>query len=233
MEEISIIGLGGIGSHLANIIGRYVNSIKEETTINLIDGDFYEIKNLQRQEFGLGKSGLNKAEAQCLELKDKFKRIYFKEFKEYISEENIKEIIKENQTVFVCVDNHKTRKLISKFADTLQNIDIISGGNEYIDGNVQLYIRRKGEKITPSLTDYHKEIEEPGDKLPSELSCEELAMESAPQLLFTNLTVATLMCWVYYAKEKIEGSYNELPGEIYFNIDDMKLHAKQRKPKLN
>lgn len=232
MKEITIIGLGGIGSYLVNILSRYMNSKEEETRINLVDGDEYESKNFQRQEFKVGREGQNKASAQRLELEDKFRKINFVDFNEYVNEDNIKKIIKDKQTVFVCVDNHKTRRLISKYADTLQNIDVISGGNEYVDGNVQIYLRKNGVKCTPSITDYHGEIENPVDKSPDEMSCEELSSESAPQLLFTNLSVATFMCWAYYVKEETGKKYEEIPCELCFNMQNMNLHAKQRNPKI-
>ena len=50
--ELSIIGLGGIGSVLSNTLSRYINSKEtSHVTMNLVDGDTYELKNTERQEF--------------------------------------------------------------------------------------------------------------------------------------------------------------------------------------
>lgn len=226
--EITIIGLGGIGSVLANSISRYVNTNESvhPVTINLVDGDDYEFKNRVRQEFThLG----NKAEIQYRELRDKFTKIYYKAFPEFITEKNINEIIKENSVVFVCVDNHKSRRLVSNFASTLDNIIVISGGNELTDGNVQIYIRKGGVDVTPSLLDYHPEIENAVDKSPDQLSCEELS-NSKPQLYFTNFMVASYMCAAFY---NVIEHQNYKYSEIYFDLLTMNASSKVRVPKKN
>jgi len=225
--NISIIGLGGIGSVLSNTISRYMSSkdIYPFITINLVDGDEYEHKNIIRQEFeGFG----NKSLMKLLELNRKFKNINFNNFSVFVKEDNIDTIIEENSLVFLCVDNHKTRKLVSDYAGSLKDITIISGGNELTDGNVQIYIRKGGENITPSLTDYHPEIDNPTDKRPDEMSCEELSL-SAPQLYFTNFMVAAYMCAAVYNIEKGNNSVSN--SEVYFDLITMNASSKKRLPK--
>lgn len=224
MKEISIIGLGGIGSFLVGPISRFEESLNSPVTINLIDGDEYELKNLDRQEFA--EIGKNKATTKKEELRSKFTRVVFNDYPVFITEDNVSDFVKENSIVFLCVDNHKTRKIVDMAAEKLQDIILISGGNELVDGNVQIFIKKGGEKITPSLSDYHNEINNPEDKLPTELSCEEL-MNSEPQLLFTNLGVATCMTWAY--RNALSGNFKF--SEIYFDIDLMRVSPKERKPK--
>jgi hypothetical protein len=101
---------------------------------------------------------------------------------------------------------------------------LISGGNEFTDGNVQLYVRRGGQDLTPDLCKYHPEIANPDDRLPTEMSCEELA-QSDPQLYFTNLGVATLMCWTFY-NAIVKKSYER--SEVYFDILTMNTNSKVR-----
>lgn len=224
--EFSIIGLGGIGSILSNTLSRFLSTNKtlDSIIINLVDGDNYEFKNNERQEFiGYG----NKAEAKKKELSRKFGNLTYNEFPYFIDQNNIKDIIKEESIVFVGVDNHKTRKLISDFGKTLSNVIIISGGNELTDGNVQIFIRKNGSNITPSLTDYHPEIENPTDKSPDEMSCEELSA-SQPQLYFTNFMVAGYMCSAFYNVVIM----NNLKGsEVYFDLLSMNANSKVRVPK--
>jgi len=223
-SEISIIGLGGIGSVLSNTISRFIESKQNVPIVNmnLIDGDEYEEKNLSRQEFELFG---NKAESKCLELSRKFSYIKFNSYPVYVDKNNIKEIIKDNYIVFVAVDNHKTRKLISKHAENLSDIIIISGGNELTNGNVQIFIRKEGKFITPSLTDYHPEIDNPIDKSPFEMSCEELS-KSEPQLYFTNFMVVAHMCSAFY--NIIEN--NKQISEVYFDLLTMNSNSKIRFP---
>lgn len=225
--KIAVIGLGGIGTNLINILCRFLNFTKTcKSSILLIDGDEYESHNLDRQEF---QSFGGKAEEKFKELSRKFNIIDFNFCQAYINKSNINSVLKNINVIFMCVDNHKTRKIVSDYCKTLDNILLISGGNEYIDGNVQIYLRKNGIDITPSLTDYHPEIENPEDKSPHEMSCEELSVHE-PQLLFTNSTVANLMMWPFYYHDKndtIEIS------EIYFDILKMKADSKVRHPKEN
>ena len=224
MQNLRIVGLGGVGSELSEKISKFLNYCEgEDFLISLVDGDEYELKNKNRQEFSnFGR----KAEIKREELRKKYPMITYESLPIYVNESNVKDIIKENDTVFLGVDNHKTRKVISDYVKGLSDVVLISGGNELTDGNVQIHIRKGGTDVTPSLTDYHPEIDNPSDKSPDEMSCEELH-SSSPQLLFTNVGVSTLMCWAYYNIKK----GNNVPSEIYFDIGMMKVDPKERKLK--
>ena len=223
--KIVIIGLGGVGSILCDNLSRYLNYSDINVSVSLIDGDFYETRNSERQTFiRLG----DKASVKCTELTHKFSNVSFQDFNEFINEDNVASLITENSIVFLCVDNHISRKIISDHCQTLNNIIIISGGNEYTDGNVQLYKREGGKNVTASLTEYHPEIEYPEDQSPEDMSCEELS-QSEPQLLFTNLSVATIMCWMFYAIHKEKDVTKH--GEVYFDITSMATLAKTRNSK--
>lgn len=218
-----IIGLGGVGTILAERLCRFLNFSRDyESEVLLVDGDKYEPKNYERQEFN---SIGNKAETKAHELASKFRDIEFDVVESYINEENVGDIIKENTVVFVCVDNHKSRMIINNYCKTLNDITLISGGNELTDGNAQLYVRKGGKDLTPDLCAYHPEIANPDDKLPEELSCEELS-ESEPQLYFTNLGVATLMCWLFY-NAIVKQDYEK--SEVYFDILGMNANSKIRR----
>jgi molybdopterin/thiamine biosynthesis adenylyltransferase len=220
--NIVIIGLGGVGSNLAERLCKFLNYSKDiEANILLVDGDHYELKNYERQEFN---SIGNKAEVKAIELEMKFSNISFNTSTSYINETNVAESIKEGNVIFMCVDNHKSRMIINNYCKNLKDVTLISGGNELTDGNVQLYVRKGGKNITPDLCTYHPEIANPEDKLPDEMSCEELA-QSAPQLYFTNVMVATYMCCMFYnsvIKQKNERS------EVYFDMLSMSSDAKVR-----
>ena len=220
--NIAIVGLGGVGSILAERLCRFLNFSQDyKSLILLVDGDKYEPKNYERQEFiGIG----NKAETKAHELASRFPKIEFDVFDAYINEDNIQDVISEDTVVFICVDNHKSRMVINNYCKTLNNVTIISGGNELTDGNAQLYVRKGGKDLTPDLCAYHPEIANPEDKLPDEMSCEELSV-SEPQLYFTNLGVATLMCWLFY-NSVVKGQHER--SEVYFDILSMNSNSKIR-----
>jgi molybdopterin/thiamine biosynthesis adenylyltransferase len=220
--KVLIIGLGGIGTILSELISRFLNYKQdlEGSTLILIDGDKYEVKNYIRQSFNnLG----NKAESKAADLKQKFQNITINSIPQFITKDTVN-LITENDVVFMGVDNHKTRKLVSEYCKTLQNVILISGGNEYTDGSSQLYIRKEGQDLTPDLCAYHPEIRNAADKSPEELSCEELEI-SEPQLLFTNVTAAITMCWLFY-NAVIEKDIKK--SEVYFDILKMAVDSKQR-----
>ncbi len=226
MKNIKIIGIGGIGSLLTDNLCRFLNYSNDVSLskVTLVDGDDFEDKNKGRQTFV---SYGNKANSKMLEIISKFSNIEINRVNKFVTEENINEIVNEDDIVMLCVDNHKTRKLVSDHVSKMKNSILISGGNEYVDGNVQVYIRKDGRNATPSLTDYHPEIANPQDKSPHEMGCEELE-KSAPQLLFTNSTVANIMCWAFwnYLQNK-----DFSKSEIYFDINEMSVDPKLRKVK--
>ena len=224
--NIKIIGLGGIGSILVERLCRFLNYSQNDTSfaITLIDGDEYEDKNYERQEFT--KFG-NKAEVKANELKMQYLNLMTDYVTEYINADTVSRVINEKDVIFLCVDTHKTRMIVSNYCKTLNDIILISGGNELTDGNVQIFVRKGGVDLTPDLCAYHPEIANPTDRSPEEMSCEELS-KAEPQLYFTNLSVATIMCWTYYnvvVKQSINAS------EIYFDMSRMSVDAKTRNVK--
>jgi molybdopterin/thiamine biosynthesis adenylyltransferase len=136
----------------------------------------------------------------------------------------------DGDTIFLCVDNHKTRCVVSKHCQTLDNVILISGGNDITVGNVQVYYKKEGVEVTSDLCAYHPEIGNPRDKAPYEKSCEEL-QESEPQLIFTNIMVATLMCCAYYNLLTGNIHIDNQIGEAYFDITKLQCGSHIRKPK--
>jgi hypothetical protein len=84
--------------------------------------------------------------------------------------------------------------LISDRAEELDNITVVSGGNELTDGNILLHIRKDGENVTlPLANKYHPELLKPGDKNPGdepEKGCQVMAA-AEPQLVATNFAAAS------------------------------------------
>lgn len=221
--NIKVIGLGGIGSVLVDRLARYLNYSLEGQSVMLvlIDGDEYEAKNLERQDFIV--TG-NKAAIKARELSKKFTNIYIKSISEYVKQDTISEYIQEGDVIFLCVDNHKTRMIVSKHCGTLKDVTLISGGNDITDGNIQIYVRKDGQDLTPSLTSYHPEIQNPVDKSPDEMSCEELSV-SEPQLYFVNAAIAVFMCCAFW---NVVMQKNIKASEVYFDMKLMAADAKIR-----
>lgn len=200
-QSFKVIGLGGVGSIVARYGAVFIASLQQDSRMVLIDGDKFEPNNASRMIFG---SHGNKAKVVHRELRKRFasSKLTLIPHSEYITKRNIKQLIRAGDIVILCVDNHKTRKLVSDHCSQLRNITLISGGNDGMGkdgsgavrrgtyGNVQVYVRCKGKDRTASLTKYHPEIAHPKDKSPDEINCTEL-VTSVPQILFANLAAAS------------------------------------------
>ena len=215
-RKIKVIGAGGIGGHLLEPLSRYLSYSEDSVEITVYDGDVYEERNRERQRFSACE---NKAVHTVECLKSQFPKIHFRAKGEYLTNDNIITSIRENDTVFLCVDNHATRKLVSDRCQDLDNVTLISGGNDYTDGNVIVYIRKDGEDVTKSPTALHSKIANPTDKNPGNLTnlerlgCEQESRTN-PQLLFANLAVASSMCNCYYACEKDKVDFEQVYVDI-------------------
>jgi hypothetical protein len=206
-RSIKIVGLGGIGSIVARYGAMFLASLAKEENVRLvlIDGDAFEPKNSSRMFFS---DYGNKAAVTRDDLLDRFadSRLALVAVEEYVTEENLPRLVRNGDIVICSVDNHATRKLLSDHCAKLDDVVLISGGNDGVGedstgkfrrgtyGNCQVYIRRAGEDLSPSLTQNHPEIANPADRLPTDqdpdISCTEL-LESIPQLLLTNLAAAS------------------------------------------
>ena len=195
--NVKVIGIGGIGCQLLPTLCRYLLfEYGSGVTITLIDGDTYELRNEARQS--LGSSG-NKAETATTRLIENFPGLMIHAQGVYIDRENCYGVLQERDIVFLCVDNHSSRHDVSARCEELQDVVLISGGNEFTDGNIQVFIRKDGESLTLPLSNkFHPEIENPSDKNPAELGCD-VAVASTPQLLITNNAIATLMLNALYS----------------------------------
>jgi molybdopterin/thiamine biosynthesis adenylyltransferase len=214
-----IIGLGGVGSWLLQGLTPFLSYQKDESwTLVLVDGDTYELQNQSRQMFTeLGP----KAEVQTKWIAMKHPKLMVTPIHAYISADGAKDSLPINQViqsgdiVFSCVDNHKTRKVISRHCTSLRDVILISGGNEFSDGNLQVFIRKDNENQTCTIEKYHPEIAKPKDKAPHEMSCDEAA-KSSPQLIIANMMVSNLMMSVFYGIR--EGKFDPEQSEIYFDL---------------
>lgn len=215
-RKIKVVGAGGIGGHLAEPLARYLSYSEDNCEITVIDGDKFEERNKERQRFGACE---NKADHTVQLLKGEFPRVHFRAKPEYLTADNVIAAIREGDVVFLCVDNHATRKLVSDRCAELKNVTLISGGNDYTDGNVIVYLRENGKDKTKSPTHLHPKIANPEDKNPGLLNDAERQgcareAQTHPQLLFTNLAIASTMLNCYYAFEQGKINFEQVYVDI-------------------
>ncbi len=234
--EIKVIGVGGIGLHLLEPLARYVNFNvdMDGVDIHLIDGDVFEPRNQERQPFEAASTGGNKAKVTADRLRDSYRNILFWAAEDYITADNVGFHVREDNCVFLCVDNHATRKLIVERCQELENITLISGGNDYEDGNVMVYLRRDGEDLTKPPTEVYTEIGEPEDENPGDVDgdreggCAEEAANN-PQLIIANNMAAAIMLNAYYGLlhgDLGSGAYGDICFDVKTNATRFNNRAK-------
>jgi ThiF family len=214
-ERIVLVGLGGIGSQLVPSLVRYLAFRPEpRPVLVLVDGDAYEPDNRTRQVFPESAIGTNKAEA----LAQAYRGLTVQAVADYLTEANAATVIRDGDAVLLAVDNHWTRFVVDRHLATLDEVTLISGGNEETDGNVQLVRRRGGKFVDGGLAEIHREIGRATEaEFAARNGCERQA-EERPQLVVTNLMVASAMLNCLWAVlERGSVSYSEVYLDVVAN----------------
>lgn len=215
-NPVILVGLGGIGSHLAEPLARYIATQPDPSNLVLIDGDSYKRSNQSRQRATERELGHNKASTHAARLQELFPALRITASETFLDERNVRSHVVEDACVFACVDNHASRKLLNDAVLSLRNGALLSAGNDLEDGNAQVFLRQRGKNVTPPLDKYHEEIRYPQDVNPAHLSCDQLARQaSSAQVLMANFTAAALLLNAYYAIKR--GHHLEY-AEVYFDI---------------
>jgi hypothetical protein len=183
---------------------------------------------MERQNFT--KMG-NKASVKALELTEKFEKTSFipvakwvvgDDFKGVSDEDSPKirasDLLNDGDIVLAVVDNFAARKILFDVASGIENIDVFTGGNDdALYGSIYHYQRRNGKDVTEHPVRVHPEYENPPDKNPGELSCQERAeMDGGTQLLATNMAVAAFI--LGRVNHIIVNNQKPEATEIYFDL---------------
>lgn len=240
-----VVGAGGTGGYFIPNLARQVslqNKLRsveglEPHQIIIVEGDRIEPHNLNRQNFI--EKDLDKNKAAVLAerygvafgIEIKYLDSFITESKQLIDIVNrINKGSKRYTPVFVdCVDNNKTRVLIHEAVNSLPELDrfYLSSGNEQYNGQVvcgfkpsrwsSSEYRHNYFFETPMVTEMFPEILEGGDKLPTEMSCDEAAV-SHPQNIMTNIFAANHL--FNFANMILTGdiSKEDNPGLKYFAV---------------
>ena len=188
-----IIGAGGVGQIVATFLVRYLCSLGVEARVAIVDGDEFEDGNESRME--VPKLFENKAACLVEKLKPTCRgsTVTLLAIEEYVRPDNLGRLLHTGpgESVLLCVDNHATRKLVGDHCEQLDDICVVSGGNDGVGpdsagvmrhgtaGNVQVVVRRNGEALTPGLGDFHPETASPADARPTTASSAPSAISPA------------------------------------------------------
>lgn len=203
LESVKLIGLGGVGGIAARYLAAYLAAGPVETRLVLVDGDAFEPRNADRMLFSTCGNKAKVVREELLPFVDG-SLLELVAIEEYVDPDNLPRLVGEGDVVLLAVDNHATRRLVAEHCAGLDDVCLISGGNDGVGedgsgrllrgtyGNVQVHHRVGGRDASPPLAAYHPEIAAPRDALPTDVSCSEAVM-SVPQILFTNLATASAL----------------------------------------
>ena len=228
-KRFVVIGAGGIGTWLIAGLVRLLEWKFPGSGLIIVDGDNYEEKNKERQDFG--KLG-NKAAVKAAELTPEFPSTTIIPVAKWVVSDDdtgisadddaprirASQLIREDDIVFAVVDNFAARKILFDAASKLNNVDVFTGGNDdALFGSVYHYQKRDGNETTEHPVAFHPEYENPPDKNPGELSCQERSkLEGGTQLLATNMAVAAFILGRVHKTIVLGQSPDET--EIYFDL---------------
>ena len=229
-----IVGVGGIGSWLAEGLSRIAEYRLPGSAVVLVDGDNFEPKNLERQSAPELEG--NKAEVVANYLTPKFGQTFIIPLNAWVvsddSEVEVEQededsgttkvrasdLLEEGDIVYAVVDNFKARSDLVEAASKMQDVDVFLGGNDdNLFGDIYHYRRREGSDVTRNPKERSLDLQNPQDRNPGEMSCQERAeIEGGTQLIATNMTVAALLLG-RTQHTIVEG--NEInAGQIYFDL---------------
>jgi molybdopterin/thiamine biosynthesis adenylyltransferase len=223
-----LVGAGGIGTWLAAGLVRLLEWKFPGSALIIVDGDTFEERNKERQDFT--KLG-NKAVVKAAELVPQFPNTTIIPLAKWVVDDNFagvtddespkitaSQLIREGDVVFAVVDNFAARKIIFDAASKLNNVDVFTGGNDDdLFGSIYHYQKRDSIEITAHPAEYHPEYNNPPDKNPGELSCQDRAqIEGGTQLLATNMAVASFI--LGRVQKTIVSNQSPEETEIFFDL---------------
>lgn len=221
-ESVVLVGCGGIGSWLLAPLLRFLNAERYPGEIHLWDGDRYAAGNAERQEFAYEWLGVNKAVVQAEAFLAHYPALRLIPHPEYVSDRNVCEAVTERAMILVAVDNHPARARIARRAEALHDVCVLSAGNERLDGNVHVALRRNGRDLTAPLLARHPEVAKgrTGDRALA--GCEELVAQGQTQLLVTNFLAAASLLAAFHAlwthgERQGRRRITTVPQEVYFD----------------
>lgn len=210
--ELWIIGCGGTGSFLAQLLCRVALALTTQgrnTKLVLVDPDRVEAKNVTRQCFCEAEIGLNKAQTLALRYSAAFGLPIDALAEPFRSSMLLESRYETLQILCGCVDNAVARQSIAEAIEAPRYHSLaspwwIDGGNSQHHGQVLVGNSKSTDLETYSIDTVCRTLPMPSvqapdlleprpeEQGPSGLSCAEMAMAQAQSLL-VNPQVATLM----------------------------------------
>lgn len=153
--EIYLIGTGATGSQLLPFLCQLLNNFTEYNKHKLVimDGDYFEKKNIKNQKCTLEHVGHSKAKVLCNRYQQVYPNIDIGYIDEYVTDANSlikylktpKGIIETTKILVSCVDNEPTRKILHNvfYNKDIDRLIYIDSGNGTIERVGQIVVGYK------------------------------------------------------------------------------------------
>jgi len=192
-KKILVVGAGGIGSHLVPALQKHLT---EQDTILLMDGDKFELKNMDRQMFSRRYIGKNKA-AAVAEMYRGFNSPIVP-LPEYLDDVvALSQRHSDISAIVACPDNHVARVRCMELADILGVVAVLCG-NDFESSHCMVYDPAYKGTLADPVKVYPEMLTSTGHD-PAH-ACTGVAQEENRQLATANFIAAgfgmgLLYCW--------------------------------------
>ena len=137
MIHVTVVGAGGTGSYLIPPLSRMLNSPNFHSTIEIIDDDVVEMKNIERQNFISADLGYYKADVLVQRYKQVFQNVTFHSRNLRVTRDFYQTSF--GDLVISCVDSVESRKNIVNLCINIgRPVILIDSGNEDQYGHVTI-----------------------------------------------------------------------------------------------
>ncbi len=207
--KVFIIGAGGVGSLLTPTLCMLIGPGE----VTVMDGDKLEPKNMNRQLFGKGDVGRNKAEA----LASRYRCNAIPRFYSFGAVEHAR-----TDVLMVCVDNNPGRIAALRACD-MEGCTAIIAANETLSSEAFIYKPEwRDTDLDPRITSPELLIDRTGDPT----TCTGEAQERNRQLVSANMMAAALSLHLYVvhiieAKNLDKEALPHLPHRLVNNMTRM------------
>ena len=133
IQDICLVGAGGIGSNLVNLVAPSLSKRKNQINLTILDSDLVEEKNTYFQQFRLEDVGLSKAVA--LESAFSYDSLKITAIEADLDEEYD---LSKFDLVICSVDNAKARKIVQKMAKTWIDLRSTGDGCVYLSNECEM-----------------------------------------------------------------------------------------------
>lgn len=231
----TLVGCGGTGATLAPQLARLLDYHPNgPASLYLLDADTVEERNLERQPFGQGAVGLNKAAQTALSvasaLHDDYPVVHHSA---YLDRPLALRFLRgqPNPMMILAVDNDATRKAALEACDLLGDQDFLfispgnadtSAGDGIIRGTVCWWGRQNNQPVGIDPRICFKNIASPADDIPRIGSCSSQA-PSHPQLLAANFLAAAWTLAVVDAA--LSGRLDDATGCLFFDGNNLRASS--------